>query len=122
MVPAEALSSFRARQKHFGIHQVAAEAQRVSLQRAKPTVFVRQSLAAVKPEEAESIRVANGKVLTLDAEGPSFTPDGAPGGGTTKYKDAIEIVSPNHRILTSRMLTPDGTWQQFMTAHYRRVK
>jgi hypothetical protein len=65
---------------------------------------------------------AAGKVLTLDAEGPSFTPDGTPGGGTAKYKDAIELVSDDHRVLTSRMLTPDGAWVQFMTATYRRVK
>jgi hypothetical protein len=40
---------------------------------------------------------------------------------TTKYKDAIEIVSPDHRILTSKALGDDGQWHQFMTAHYRRV-
>lgn len=59
---------------------------------------------------------AAGKVLTLDADGPSF----ADPTKTAKYKDAIEIVSPDHRILTSRFLGDDGTWHQFMTAHYRR--
>ena len=57
-----------------------------------------------------------GRVLTLDAEGPSFTDPNK----TAKYKDAIEIVSPDHRILTSRYLGDDGQWHQFMTAHYRR--
>lgn len=61
---------------------------------------------------------AAGKVLTLDADGPSF----ADPTKTAKYKDAIEIVSPDHRILTSRFLGDDGTWHQFMTAHYRRKK
>ncbi len=59
---------------------------------------------------------AAGKVLTLDAEGPSFATPGKP----AKYKDAIEIVSPDHRILTSRVLGEDGQWHHFMTAHYRR--
>jgi hypothetical protein len=61
---------------------------------------------------------AAGKVLTLNAEGPGFTPDAA----MAKYQDIIEIVSPDHRILRSRMLTDDGTWFAFMTAHYRRTK
>jgi hypothetical protein len=61
---------------------------------------------------------AAGKVLTLDAEGPSF----ADPTRTAKYKDAIEIVSPDHRTLTSRFQGDDGQWHQFMTAHYRRKK
>lgn len=61
---------------------------------------------------------ASGKVLTLDADGPSFT-DATK---TTKYKDAIEIVSPDHRLLTSRFLGDDGEWHHFMTAHYHRKK
>ena len=56
------------------------------------------------------------KVLTLEAEGPSFTEEGK----TAKYRDVIEIVSPDHRMLTSHLLNPDGSWTQFMTAHYRR--
>jgi hypothetical protein len=61
---------------------------------------------------------AAGKVLTLDAEGPAFTDPER----TARYKDAIEIVSPDHRILTSRYLGDDGQWHHFMTAHYRRKK
>jgi hypothetical protein len=37
-----------------------------------------------------------------------------------KYKDVIEWKSDDHRTLSSYMLTDDGTWQNFMTAHYRR--
>lgn len=59
---------------------------------------------------------AAGKVLTLDTEGPHFGAEGK----MAKYKDAIELVSDDHRILTSHMLGDDGTWHQFMTAHYRR--
>ena len=59
---------------------------------------------------------AAGKVLTLAADGPSMIDPTQ----TTKYLDKIEMVSADHRILTSQALTPDGQWVQFMTAHYRR--
>ena len=61
---------------------------------------------------------AAGKVLTLDADGPSVADQTK----TAKYKDAIEIVSPDHRILTSQFQSEDGQWHQFMIAHYRRKK
>jgi hypothetical protein len=61
---------------------------------------------------------AAGKVLTLNAEGPSFeNPE-----QLKKYKDVIELKSDDHRILTSHLLGDDGKWCQFMTAHYRRKK
>ncbi len=56
------------------------------------------------------------KVLVLDTEGPSFTDPNK----TAKYKDSIEIVSPDHRILSAQVQTEDGTWHRFMTSHYRR--
>ncbi len=59
---------------------------------------------------------AAGKVLTLAADGPSFTDPTQ----TTKYLDKIEVVSADHRILTSQALGGDGQWHQFMTANYRR--
>jgi Protein of unknown function (DUF1579) len=58
------------------------------------------------------------KVLTLDTEGPSPTDEGK----TSKYKDVIEIKSSDHRVLTSNFLADDGTWREFMTATYRRIK
>jgi hypothetical protein len=61
---------------------------------------------------------AVGKVLTLAADGPSFTDPTQ----TTKYLDKIEVVSPDHRILTSQALGGDDQWVQFMTAHYRRKR
>jgi hypothetical protein len=61
---------------------------------------------------------AAGRVLTLNAEGPSFSdPD-----KIAKYQDIIEIVSDDHRTLSSRTLGDDGKWTHFMTAHYRRTK
>jgi hypothetical protein len=55
------------------------------------------------------------KVLTLDTEGPNFSQD-----AMTKYQDIIEFVSDNHRILRSQILEDNGSWNHFMTAHYRR--
>jgi Protein of unknown function (DUF1579) len=62
-------------------------------------------------------------VLTLNAEGPSFTPEGEIAEGKmAKYRDVIEWKSDDHRVLTSHLLGDDGTWNQFMTVHYRRQK
>jgi hypothetical protein len=55
------------------------------------------------------------KFLTLESEGPNFSQ-----GAITPYKDIIEFVSNDHKILTSQILMDDGTWNQFMTAHYYR--
>jgi hypothetical protein len=61
---------------------------------------------------------ASDRILTLSAEGPSMAGDGT----MAKYQDIIEIKSKDHRTLSSRVLGPDGTWNHFMTAHYRRRK
>lgn len=58
----------------------------------------------------------SGRVLTLDAEGPSFSGDGK----LAKYKDVIEWKSDDHRVLVSSCLGDDGASHLFMTAHYRR--
>ena len=60
---------------------------------------------------------ATGRVLTLGAEGPSFTEEGK----LARYRDVIEIYSADHRRLSSSALRDDGTWYEFMTAHVRRV-
>jgi Protein of unknown function (DUF1579) len=57
------------------------------------------------------------KILTLDSDGPSFSGDGT----VTKYQDMIEILSNDHRTLSSQCLGPDGNWIKFMTGHYYRV-
>ena len=61
---------------------------------------------------------ATGRILTLNAEGPSFVSDGK----MAQYQDIIEFVDDDHRILRSQSLGDDGKWNQFMTAHYHRVK
>ncbi len=60
---------------------------------------------------------AGGKVLTLNAEGPSRTDDGE----FVRYKDVIEVKSDDHRVMTSHSLGDDGKWHPFMTANYRRT-
>ncbi|WP_404790386.1 DUF1579 domain-containing protein [Altericista sp. CCNU0014] len=60
---------------------------------------------------------AEGKILTLDSEGPNFS-----NGEIAPYQDIIEFVSNDRKILTSKILMDDGTWNQFMTAHYHRQK
>jgi hypothetical protein len=59
-----------------------------------------------------------GRVLTLNAEGPSMSG----GGKNAQYQDVIELKSNDHRTLTARTLGEDGKWQQFMTVEYRRKK
>ncbi len=59
-----------------------------------------------------------GKVLTLDAEGPSFTDQAK----MAKYQDIIEFISADHRTLSSQSPGEDDKWHRFMTAHYRRKK
>lgn len=58
--------------------------------------------------------------LTLDCEGPGMTM--TPEAKMAKYKDAIELKSADHWVLTSSVLGEDGQWTTFMTGHYRRVK
>jgi hypothetical protein len=43
-------------------------------------------------------------------------------GSMAKYQDIIEFRSDDHRLLRSQVLQKDGTWNHFMTAHYRRKK
>jgi hypothetical protein len=59
---------------------------------------------------------SEGKILTLEAEGPSCIG----GGKFAKYRDVIEIKNADYRLLTSHILNEDGQWHAFMTAHYRR--
>ena len=60
---------------------------------------------------------SSGKVLTLNAEGPSFAGD-----GMAKYQDIVTVESKDHWILSSQMQGDDGQWTKFMTANYRRKK
>lgn len=58
------------------------------------------------------------KVLTLSAEGPSWEDPTK----IARYRDAIEIISPDAKRLTSSIEGPDGKWVQFMKADYQRKK
>ena len=60
----------------------------------------------------------DGGVLTLDTEGPTFT--GEP--GMAKYRDTIAFENDDHRVQTSSYQRADGSWHEFMTTHYHRVK
>ncbi len=61
---------------------------------------------------------AAGRVLTLNAEGPSMTGEGK----MAKYQDIVELIGDDERLLTSQIQLPDGSWQKFMTARYRRKR
>jgi hypothetical protein len=58
------------------------------------------------------------RVLALESDGPSMAGDGR----LARYRDAIELKSDDHRVLTSSVLGDNGEWQQFMTAAHRRRK
>ena len=59
---------------------------------------------------------AERKTLTLEAEGPTFGDPNV----TTSYRDALTIVSPDHKRMTSSAKMEDGTWVTFMKADYKR--
>jgi len=61
---------------------------------------------------------ASRKVLSLLAEGPSFEDPSK----MAMYRDAIEIVDADHKVLTSALQGEDGTWNEFMRAQYTRKK
>jgi hypothetical protein len=61
---------------------------------------------------------ADRRVLTLEADGPRF--DGTP--GLAQYRDVIEIVDADTRLLHGNVQLDDGTWSRFMTARYRRAR
>jgi hypothetical protein len=58
------------------------------------------------------------RVLALPSEGPSFdTP-----GKLVQYRDEIELVGAEERLLHGNMLGDDGQWTRFMTARYTRLR
>lgn len=54
--------------------------------------------------------------LVLRARGPNMGPEG----GMANYRDEIEFLGPDERLLRSFMEHPDGSWEQFMQARYLR--
>ena len=59
---------------------------------------------------------ADGRVLTLDTEGPSMSGDGS----ISKSKDSIEFKSDDERVMTSQAQMADGSWVQLMSMTSRR--
>lgn len=59
----------------------------------------------------------DGKKMTLDCVGPDMEKDGE----TANYRDVIELIDDNTRTLTSFGEQPNGEWQQYMKATYRRA-
>jgi hypothetical protein len=58
-----------------------------------------------------------GTALTLETEGPIH---GDPA-RVTSYREVIEVVSPDHKVMRSMILGPDGKWFEFARAEYRRA-
>lgn len=61
---------------------------------------------------------ADGRTLTLHAEGPDMAAEGK----MARYKDVIEFKSDDHRVLTGNVQGDDGSWRELMSVQYRRQK
>lgn len=57
------------------------------------------------------------RLLSLPSEGPSFDVPGK----LVQYRDEIELVSADERLLHGNVLGDDGRWTRFMTARYWRT-
>ena len=54
-------------------------------------------------------------MLDLYTTGPDFN-----GEGLADYREQIIFVDADHRTFVSSAKQPDGSWKQFMEAHYAR--
>lgn len=57
-----------------------------------------------------------GPRLHLRSRGPSLDGDGE----DTDYEDVFELLSPDERRLTGRLLDEDGQWRDFMVTTFHR--
>lgn len=57
----------------------------------------------------------DGRTLSLYTVGPSMS-----GEGMADYREQITFLSDDHRTFNSSAKQPDGSWKQFMEAHYRK--
>ena len=58
------------------------------------------------------------RVLTLNSEGPGMEDPKK----TSKYRDIVEIIDDNHRVLRGNVLGEDGQWSCFMTMNFYRKR
>lgn len=56
--------------------------------------------------------------LALDTEGPSMEEEGK----LANYRETIEFKNDDQRVFTSSVRGDDGSWQQLMSANYKRKK
>jgi hypothetical protein len=61
---------------------------------------------------------ADGKVLTLETEGPCPMRPGQ----TTNFREVLELKSKDHKVFTSSIQLEDGSWVTMLTINYRRKK
>ncbi|MBI2933675.1 MAG: DUF1579 domain-containing protein [Planctomycetes bacterium] len=59
---------------------------------------------------------SKGKILTLETEGPCPM---EPPGTMTRFRETLEIVSPDHKVFTSHR-EKDGRWVKVLTIHYTK--
>lgn len=60
---------------------------------------------------------ARGNILTYETEGPVPNPQ-----TPSKFREVMESKSPDHKVFTSSILKPDGSWETMMTINVRRKK
>jgi len=58
-----------------------------------------------------------GNILTWETEGPVPSPQ-----TPSKFREVTELKSPDHKVFTSSILGPDGSWNTIMTINIRRKK
>jgi hypothetical protein len=61
---------------------------------------------------------ADGKVMTLDCEGPDMVVDGR----TANYRDVHTLIDKDHRKMESFAQDEKGDWHQFMTVSFTRTE
>lgn len=61
---------------------------------------------------------ATGRILTLNSTGPDFQDPNK----TNAYRDIIEFVDDDHRLLRSETPDANGEWNEFMRVPYRRKR
>ena len=58
-----------------------------------------------------------GNILTWETEGPVPSPE-----TPSKFREVTELKSPDHKVFTSSIRGPDGSWNTIMTINIRRKK